>query len=140
MKVLGEIHFQRFVYEVPNVGTLEYSITCAQAAIDRGAIEATVLMTEEQMRDVVAKNEIDHARLDDVDPAVPGIGAPIVWEGAIIYILIDGSHRCARALRDGTPFRVHLLTDQAAADCLVRGVAALLPPGATYYPHIWSER
>jgi hypothetical protein len=57
----------------------------------------------------------------------PGIAAPLVFDGRIAYVLIDGQHRCARALRDGIVFKAQLLTDAAARLCLIDCPPSLSP-------------
>jgi hypothetical protein len=38
-------------------------------------------------------------------------------------VLIDGNHRAARCLRDGLPFRAHLLTEAESEAVLLRSPA-----------------
>lgn len=118
-----------FTYEVPGFAPVHWDITFAIAEAEAGHVVATVAIEPEHMAAIRAGNAWDAAKLDTVDPTIPGIGAPIIIEGKVIYILIDGTHRCVRCLRDGLPFHARLLTDEAARRCVLSGPAALLPWG-----------
>jgi len=122
-----------FEYQIPGYEPILWSVRRAERALAEGELMATVDMTLEQMRMVVERNYVDPAHLDRVDPSAPGIGAPLVWEGAIQYILIDGNHRCARALRDGRlSYRVRLLTDAGAQAAFLSGPLDLMPWGPAH--------
>lgn len=79
----------------------------------------TVPVAEDVMRHVATVNAWTRERAAQVDVSVPGIGAPVIIDGAIGYQLIDGTHRCARALADKRPFFARLLTDEAARMCII---------------------
>lgn len=66
--------------------------------------------------------------VDHVDPAFPGIIAHVSFpdpSGEVLrgHVLIDGNHRAARCLRDGLPFRAHLLTEAESEAVLLRSPA-----------------
>lgn len=128
---LADLHvkLETFCYNVPGYPPIRWNVNAAKWAVANGGTIALVDITPEMMRDVAAKNSWDEAHLANVDPSVPGIGAPFVWGGGIIYVLIDGIHRNARALREGKGFKAHLLTDEAARRCLIEGPLALMPWG-----------
>ena len=118
----------RFTFENGD-GDALYDITIAKACVVAGWTVACVEIPRAMMADIAERNEWDPARLDRVDPAIPGIGVPMLLDGAVIYALVDGMHRNARALRDGLPFKAHLLTDDAAQACLIAGPLHRMPWG-----------
>lgn len=116
-----------FVYEIPGYEPFMWDVTIAQQLVAAGAIEATIAMPFEDMAEVVSKNDVVPEHVDRVDPTIPGIAAPIInpclTPRGISYVLIDGTHRCAKALRQQQPFIVYLLTDVAARRALLSGPA-----------------
>ena len=120
---------ETFTYEIPGYGTLHWNVTHAQRAVAAGQVEAHVTVDREQLAAIAAKNEWTQARVDQADPTIPGIGAPVIWQGQIIYILIDGTHRAVRAHQTGVPFEADLLTEAASRACLIAGVPGLIPGG-----------
>lgn len=141
LTVIGELTVQVFRYQIPGEpGDVVWNVTAALAAVARGEIVATVTMDPAALRDLCRRNTWDPHHIDEVDPSIPGIGAPLVFDPAthvcpegsapgkgIYYVTIDGLHRAARCLRDELPFKVQLLTDAAAKACLISGPAHLLP-------------
>lgn len=111
--------------------TAAWDVTLAQAFVAMGHTIALSEIGREAMQAIADRNSWDPAKLDRVDPAQPGISVPIVHEGQVIYQLIDGMHRNARALRDGLPFSAYLLTDEASRACLIYGPAERMPWSAT---------
>ncbi len=66
--------------------------------------------------------------IDHVNPEFPGIIAHVCFtdpssEVLRGHVLIDGNHRAARCLRDGRPFRAHLLTEEESEAILLRSPA-----------------
>ena len=120
----------RFTFDEPQDGDAIWDITLAQACVIAGHTVACVEIPRSEMQSIAERNEWDPARLDAVDPAVPGIAVPLVCDGRVMYVLVDGMHRNARALRDGRPFKAHLLTDDASLACLISGPAHRMPWGA----------
>jgi hypothetical protein len=114
--ILGEL--ETFTYTTPNGRTITWDITKAQEII-RQRNEQPEEVPKIAMEVFVEKNQPGPARYDSVDPSIPGIAAPILWEGTAMYTLVDGNHRNMRALRDGLPFFVHLLTAQESRDCIL---------------------
>ena len=115
-----------FTYEIPGVGEMIWNVALAKALIASRYVEEVTLEPSE-MQAIAERSSYDEAHLKDVDPAIPGIGAPMIWEGQIIYVLIDGIHRCVRALREQRPFLARLLTDEDARLCVVSAPAGLIP-------------
>jgi len=124
---ITHVKHEAFRYDVPNVGFVRWDVTLAQECVAAGQIRTTVPIEPAEMQNIAQRNSWEPAKLPFVDPSLPGIAAPLVWDGAIHYVLIDGNHRLARALQDGLPFSAHLLTDEAARRCVIEGSAALLP-------------
>jgi hypothetical protein len=113
---------QTFRYKFPTgEPDIVWDIGAARQAVTRGltVLPEPVRIEPAMMRDISESNEWDPERLDGVDPDEPGIAAPIIDEGRVIYILIDGQHRNARALRDGKAFSAYILTDQASRACVL---------------------
>ena len=73
------------------------------------------------LEDIVASNDPDLTYLAYVDPRIPGIAAPIMENGDVVYILIDGNKRAAKLLMNaGRSFRVRLLSDAESRACVIR--------------------
>lgn len=125
-----ETYTHTFDREGVDYAPLVYDITLAKFLIEktpREAILATVSIDREAMAEIAERNDWNEAHLTEVDIADPGIGAPFLWNNAIEYLLIDGTHRCVRAMREGKTFRAHLLSDDAAKRCLISADKRLLP-------------
>jgi hypothetical protein len=58
----------------------------------------------------LCRNRVVPAHLDHVDPQEPGLA--VLVDGKAI--LIDGTHRCLRAWRDGLPFAIRVLPKEIA--------------------------
>lgn len=114
---------QVFEYIIPDIGTLRWDINRARACVTAHPRPAWPIPPHD-LAEIVAANTHDPAHLDAVNPAEPGIAAPLLTEGHIDYILIDGHHRAARALRDGLPFAAVPLSDAENRRCLLSA-----PPG-----------
>ena len=124
---MTQFKLRRFTYTIPDVGGITWDINRAMAEVDAGQVLATLEVPRDQLESIREKNSWDPGVVAKADPSQPGIGAPIVHEGRVIYVLIDGTHRAVRALQDGVPFMACLLTDEAARRCVLRGDDALLP-------------
>lgn len=108
-------------------GTLIWNVTKARALVASGhGTFDCVPISREVMQDIANQNEWDPSHVAKADPALPGIASPLivpnnlhgmVGDRVIIYQIIDGIHRCVRALQLGLPFSAHLLTDEAARAC-----------------------
>lgn len=118
-----------YTYSVDGHGDIVWDIGLALAFANAGEIETTIEVDRDQMAMIAARNDFNEARLAEVDPSIPGIAAP-VWIPQIdqrVYVLIDGTHRCVRALRDGVPFHARVLTHVAALKCMVECADELWP-------------
>jgi hypothetical protein len=117
-----------FRYTIPGEATqLIWSITAALQAVKDGLTIGCVAIPPEEMQAIADRNEWDASRLDAVDPTIPGIAAPILHEGEAQWILIDGQHRNARALRDGLGFKAWLLREDVSRACLLQAPAHRIP-------------
>ena len=119
-----------FTYELfPLPGDpLVWDITRAKELVAEGRVIRRVPMDANGMREIAQNNDWNPAHLPNVDPALPGIAAPIIVPGiGTIYTLIDGTHRCVRALLEGRIFYADLLTDEAGRACLISGPQTAIP-------------
>jgi hypothetical protein len=124
----GTVRVETFTYEVPGYQPVRWDILQAKAHVQAGHVLTRLTLSRETQQDIADRNTWDPAKLDQSDPTVPGIAAPLVYDGrTVMYVLIDGLHRNARALRDHRPFQAYLLTDAAARDCVLEGDPRLLP-------------
>ncbi len=73
----------------------------------------------EILDDILGVNGTTPAHIDHVSLEHPGIACAVdlTHEGAPVSGLIDGSHRAARARRDGARFFAYLLTDEESRRC-----------------------
>ena len=114
---------ETFDYDISQVGRITWNVTLAKQLIARRD-QGLVIIERVEMQAIADWSAFDEAHIRDVNPQVPGIGAPILWEGRIIFVLIDGIHRNVRALREGLSFQARLLTDEDARRCVISA-----PPG-----------
>lgn len=124
-------HGQTFHYDVPGYARCWWDINLAREEADAGHLVATAEIDRDQMQEISERNEFDEAKVELVDDSLPGIGAPLrippQFGTGIAYILIDGTHRCIKALRHGRIFKARLLTDEAADRCWIAGDERLRP-------------
>jgi hypothetical protein len=122
------IRLEVFRYNVPGVGEVVWDITLAKQCVELpGGVLTVVDIPLDEMARIVARNTHDPTRLPHVDPSHPGIAAPLVFDGRVAYVLIDGQHRCARALQEGIVFKAQLLADAAARLCMLDCPPSLSP-------------
>lgn len=84
-----------------------------------------VEVDEESLRHTLRKSVVSEEHLPHVRLGRPGIIAHVRYpldDGQTVtaHLLIDGTHRAARSLRDGIPFFVYLLTEEETARTLLR--------------------
>ncbi len=116
-----------YSYEVPGVGTVWFNVDQALREVDTpGSVLMTVEIEREELAAIQRRNFWIPERIDAVDPTIPGIGVPLSHAGQLFYILIDGTHRAVKALRDGVKFEARLLTDAAARRCFIDGPRELV--------------
>lgn len=121
---------QVFRYDVPGVGVVVWDITGlrARVAADPTAVRLAVQIDPQTMGEIEARNDFDEAHLADVDLSQPGIAAPLIYERReVMYVLVDGTHRCVRAHREGRIFWAQLVTDAVSRAYTISGPEELLP-------------
>lgn len=120
---------ETYEYTIPGYETVWWNISRAKWEVrDPANVEVTVPIERDQMQAIADRNDFDPDHLATVDETQPGIGAPIFIEDEVAYILIDGTHRCVKALRADRPFYAQLLTHAANERCLLRGDLRLRVP------------
>ena len=108
-----------YVFTFDDGHTIRWNITQALQYVAHHTSSQALPIPPEALRIFVANNKPDPTRYERVDPGVPGIAAPILNEGHVEYLLIDGNHRAGRALRDGVPFSAYALTHAASRSCII---------------------
>lgn len=82
---------------------------------------------------ILGVNEINQGHLEHVDPRIPGIACTCgAINGCALLVLIDGSHRAARCLKERRPFLVYTLTEEESLRCQER-VPSLLTEFAQFF-------
>jgi hypothetical protein len=125
----GTFKVEVYHHDIPGVGRITWDIGRAKRQLDAGHIvqPAPAPIDPAVMQHIADHNEYDDAVVASANPKEWGIAAPILWQGAIQYVLIDGTHRCIKALREGKPFYAYLLTDEAARACLLAAPEGVVP-------------
>ena len=125
---LSDFEFEGFAYTLDNgMPVMRWNISQAIEAVARGEIYGVTPVDLEQMHAIAERNDFNEATLPHVDPNIPGIAAHINVPGdgpgtGRFAIMIDGTHRCVEALREGRGFSVAVLTDEAARACMFAGL------------------
>jgi hypothetical protein len=124
------LHAQIYTYTIApegGGGSLSWNASLAGAlvkALPREPLEVPL----EAMRDIVRRNDYDPARLPHVAPRQPGIAVQIFeFDHTLAWVLIDGTHRCARALQEHRAFWVYPLLAWESRLCFLGGRVDLLP-------------
>jgi len=117
-----------FTYTFPDGGVITWDITEAKRRIAAGEILVRTVMPRHQLENLARQNDWSQAVVDRADPSIPGIGAPIIHDNEIIYVLIDGTHRAVHALQAGqVDYTVDLLSDAAARACVLKAPQGRVP-------------
>lgn len=98
---------------------IRWNVSYAKQLVAAGYYVALKPVDRETMQQISERNSWDPAHVETVDETTPGIAAPYLHEGTLIYILIDGIHRCVKALRKGTSFHAYLLSYEAETACVM---------------------
>jgi hypothetical protein len=93
-----------------------YDVQKAVAIVNADPGREVFELPDWNTREVLQWMEPDPGHLDHVDPKYPGIVAPFGDQ----QVLIDGTHRAARCVRDGLPFAVVFLTEAEADACVIK--------------------
>jgi len=120
-------HIEAFTFNTILGQTIRWNVTQAQAEIAAGHVLARSEIAPSDMQAIADSNEWTEEGVANADAALDGIAAPILALGVVIYVLIDGTHRCVRALREGRPFFAKLLTDDANRRCVIDADPGLVP-------------
>ncbi len=103
-------------------GVYEYDVDRARQLVADG--REPVEIDEDSVRDSMIGCRIHDEHLEHVDMKYPGIIAhvwleePTTRERLQGHVLIDGNHRAARALRDGSPFFAYILGEAESREIL----------------------
>jgi hypothetical protein len=96
--------------------TFAWAIELAINICSDGRTPSAVL--PEHVNAILSVNDTNPSHLDHVDPNIPGIACVCGYAGEQpLLVLIDGSHRAARCLRDNIPFFVYLLSEEESRRC-----------------------
>jgi hypothetical protein len=129
----GELSWdtETFDYDVPGLGRWTWDVTAAKQILTTWTREA-LPMPAEVTADIARQYRYAEERLPLVDPALPGIAASFWYppEQRRVLVLIDGTHRCVRAMREGRPFHVFLLSEAESDSCLLDAPSNPEPSGA----------
>lgn len=116
-----------FTYHTILGQTIRWNVTQAQEEVKAGHVLVRTEIDRPAMQDIANANEWTEEGVADADPSIDGIAAPLLAMGTVIYVLIDGTHRLVRAMRDGKPFFAKLLTDDANRRCVVSADEGMVP-------------
>lgn len=136
----GELSWdtETFDYDVHGLGRWTWDVTAAKHILTtwtRGAWP----IPEEVMENIARQYSYVEERLPMVDPAVPGIAVSFWYpsEQRRVLVLLDGTHHCVCARREGLLFHVFLLSEAELDSCLLSAPTQLrvaeLALGGTYY-------
>lgn len=118
----GFFKIERFRYQLPGEPDIVWDIGAAKLLVKQGHYLAIAEIDPATQADIMQRNAWDPEHLAAVDISQPGIAAPVIDQGRIAYVLIDGLHRNARAFQEGKTFRAYLLKDAASRACILEGL------------------
>lgn len=125
--VRTEVQHEAFTFTTILGDAITWDVTRARDHVTRGNVVGFSEIPVSTLAEIAALNAWQEDVVATADPTQHGIAAPIVAMGHVIYVLIDGTHRAVRALRDHVPFSAWLLNDVANRDCVVRAPNGLIP-------------
>ncbi len=117
---------QTFVFTVQDFGSyvwdIEKAIVCVNTPMPSGSLRNGMLLDRDQMALLLQNAELHDEHVGHVDLDYPGIMS-FAWDPvqqAAAAVLIDGTHRLARAYREGrTEFRSYVLSYPESVLCLI---------------------
>lgn len=118
--VRTQVEHEAFTFTTVLGETFTWDITRAREHVEKQDVAGLDEIPIGVLQEIAASNEWEQSVVDKADPSRPGIAAPIVAMGQVIYILVDGTHRAVKALQQGRTFSAWLLTPAANRACLVR--------------------
>ncbi len=108
-----------FTFERSDARAFAWSIDLAIAICSDG--RTTFPVPPADLETIPGVNQISERHLEHVDPDIPGIACVCgVLLGQPMLVLIDGSDRAARCLREKRPFLVCLLSEEESERCQQR--------------------
>jgi len=114
------VRFEVYRYNINGIGYILYDINKARECIAERSEMRDIEVPADEMPSICNNLDgEDEARIEAADPGTNGIGATLLWEGERVILLIDGQHRCAKAMRLGIPFHIDLLTDDDLRECII---------------------
>jgi hypothetical protein len=124
-----QISTQQFSYKIPGYYMLLFNIDRALELANSGQSVAVVEIPREEMQAIAASGGWRAERVAAVDYRIPGIFAPVYIPkiDKIIFILIDGTHRCVAALQANQPFSARVLSASAAEEIMLLSDRRLMP-------------
>lgn len=125
--VRTQVEHEAFTFTTILGDVLMWDVTKAREEVERNEVVGLSEIPPMTLAEIAASNEWTRAGVEAADPSKHGIAAPVVAFGQVIYVLIDGTHRAVRALKDKKPFSAWMLNDAANRRCLVRGKKELIP-------------
>ena len=120
-------HHECFTFTTFDGRQIMLDVTVAKTLVSEGQTVACVPLELVDVFAIARNNEWTEDGVDKADPSKPGIAIPMRNGDQVLYILIDGTHRAVRSLRDGSTFSAYLLNDDAARRCYLKGDRSLLP-------------
>ena len=123
-----EVEHEAFTFTTIYGDVITWDITHAREQVRTRQIAGLHEIPRDVLAEIAAANEWTQAGVDAADVSRHGISAPLVANGRVVYILIDGTHRAVRALQTNKPFCVWLLTDEGNRDCIVNTTQPALVP------------
>lgn len=121
-------HIEAFTFTVNTGEVLQWNITKAKELVAAGHVVGKEDLDVATMASIARSNEWTADGVAAADASEPGIAAPVVGpDGETIFVIIDGVHRCVRAMLDSKPWAAWLLTLEANAACLLVAPSHLVP-------------
>jgi hypothetical protein len=124
---LEHAHIEVYTYTFHNGDEVMWDISMAKHIVETHpeAIVKTIELPTDVLRDLSTHNEWTEERVKSCDPSQPGLAAVVMGKRdgdgpdvpQYFAIVIDGTHRGVKALREGKPFSVRVLSDTASRAC-----------------------
>jgi len=118
LSVVEVVKVQTFTFTVDDE-VIHWDVGAATEAVTRGEVLARLELPLEYMMHVARNNDYDPAHVAEVDYTQPGIAVEHEHDGQMYHVLIDGTHRCVRALLERKPFYAWILSRAVADRCRV---------------------
>ena len=118
-----------YQYKIPGFFLLLFDVDRAIELVEAGETNGIVEIDRDEMIAIALRNDWRAERVAAVDHRIPGIAAPVYIPEIqrIVFILIDGTHRCVAALQAGKPFYARILNSRAADQIMIMSDRRLMP-------------